>query len=419
MLVGWCLFLVPYSLVLVVCGSETKTEERVPRTQYQGAGYRGTSTQERATSNLDPEAIFSIFVVIHSLHMDNFQDDYLKGRGAQINPSNPFEPHVRDSALIIDEDISTKTKYLETHAKSLLNKVDSPDIGMAWSMNPYQGCEHGCVYCYARNTHTYWGYSAGLEFEQIILVKKDAPKLLREKLQSRSWEPVPIMLSGNTDCYQPIERKLEITRQLLQVLWEFRHPVGMITKNSLILRDTDILEKMAEHDLVKVSLSINGLDETLRQMLEPRTATYQKRLETVKALSERGIPVNVMVAPIIPGLNEHEIFDVVKAAADAGARTAHHIVVRLNGDVRAIFEDWLKKNFPDRAAKVINKISSMHGGKTNDSRFHTRMRGEGEIADMIAAQMRLAKRKFMAGRSMPEYNLDLYKMYRDKQLKLF
>ncbi|HLF64968.1 MAG TPA: radical SAM protein, partial [Saprospiraceae bacterium] len=224
--------------------------------------------------------------------MDNFQDDYLKGRGAQINPSNPFEPHVRDSALIIDEDISTKTKYLETHAKSLLNKVDSPDIGMAWSMNPYQGCEHGCVYCYARNTHTYWGYSAGLEFEQIILVKKDAPKLLREKLQSRSWEPVPIMLSGNTDCYQPIERKLEITRQLLQVLWEFRHPVGMITKNSLILRDTDILEKMAEHDLVKVSLSINGLDETLRQMLEPRTATYQKRLETVKALSERSIPVN-------------------------------------------------------------------------------------------------------------------------------
>ncbi len=349
----------------------------------------------------------------------NPPDDYLKGRGAQINPANPFDSLVRDSERVIDEDLSTKTRYIETHPKTIINKVDSPDIGAAWSMNPYQGCEHGCVYCYARNTHTYWGYSAGIEFESVILVKKNAPLLLREKLQSKSWEPLPIMLAGNTDCYQPIERKLEITRQLLEILWEFRHPVGLITKNSLILRDIDILEKMAEQNLVKVSLSINGLDESMRQMLEPRTATYQKRLDTVKALSDRGIPVNVMVAPIIPGLNEHEIFDVVKAAADAGARSAHHIIVRLNGDVRAIFEDWLEKNFPDRAAKVINKISSMHGGKTNDSRFHTRMRGEGQIADIIAAQMKLAKRKFLSGRSMPDYNTELYKVHRDKQLKLF
>ena len=351
--------------------------------------------------------------------MNHQADDYLKGRGAQINPPNPFDPLIRDVEVTNDEDLSTATRYLETHPKTLLNKVDSPDIGMAWSMNPYQGCEHGCVYCYARNTHPYWGYSAGFEFESVILVKKEAPKLLRQKLQSKNWEPMPIMLSGNTDCYQPVERKLGITRQLLEVLWEFRHPVGLITKNSLILRDSDILQKMAEQDLVKVSLSINSLDEGLRQMLEPRTATYKKRLETVRQLSDLGIPVNVMVAPIIPGLNEHEIFDVVEAAADAGARSAYHIVARLNGDVRAIFEDWLNKNFPDRASKVINKISSMHGGKTNDSRFHTRMRGEGQIADIIADQMKLARKRFMSGRSMPAYNTELYKQYRDKQLSLF
>lgn len=351
--------------------------------------------------------------------MQEPQKQYRKGRGAQINPPNPFDELVRDQDLVFDDDLSSDTKYLETHAKTLLNKVESPDIGMAWSMNPYQGCEHGCVYCYARNTHPYWGYSAGTEFESVILVKKNAAQLLREKLRSKSWEPLPIMLAGNTDCYQPVEKKLGITRQLLEVLWEYRHPVGLITKNSLILRDADILQEMARHDLVKVSLSINSLDEQLRQKLEPRTATFQKRLYTVRDLSERGIPVNVMVAPVIPGLNEHEIFDVVRAAADAGARAAHHIVVRLNGDVRAIFEDWLEKNFPDRAAKVIRKISSMHGGKTNDSRFHTRMRGEGQIAEMIAAQMKLAKQKFMAGRSMPDYNLDLYAQYRDRQLSLF
>lgn len=351
--------------------------------------------------------------------MAEHEERYLRGRGAQINPANPYEERIRDIHPVIDEDISTGTKYLETHPKTILNKVESPDIGLAWSMNPYQGCEHGCVYCYARNTHPYWGYSAGLEFESVILVKKNAPQLLREKLRSKNWEPMPIMLAGNTDCYQPIEKKLRITRQILEILWEYRHPVGMITKNSLILRDADILEKMAQHDLVKVSVSITSLDETLRQKLEPRTATSGRRLETVRELSSRGVPVNVMVAPIIPGLNEHEIFNIVEAGAQAGARTAHHVVVRLNGDVRAIFEDWLEKNFPDRAAKVINKISSMHGGKTNDSRFHTRMRGEGEIAAIIGEQMKLAKRKYMAGRSMPDYNTELFRTHRDRQLSLF
>ena len=356
--------------------------------------------------------------------MSKDHNQYQKGRGAQFNPPNRFDALIRDEQSMQDEDApelmpGTKTQYLDTHAKTIVNRVDSPDIGLAWSMNPYQGCEHGCVYCYARNTHAYWGYSAGVDFESKILVKRNAAALLSKKLRSKSWKGDPIMFSGNTDCYQPVEKKLEITRRMLEVLWKFRHPVGLITKNSLILRDLDILERMAEHDLVKVSVSINGLDEKIRQLLEPRTASYQKRLDTIYQLSERGIPVNAMIAPIIPGLNDHEIFATVKAVADAGARTAHHIVVRLNGDVRAIFEDWVEKNFPDRAAKIIHRISALHGGQTNDSRFGTRMKGEGQFAQSIADQMTLARKQHFEGRHMPLYNTELFQQYRSPQLNLF
>ena len=351
-------------------------------------------------------------------------EEYQKGRGAQINTPNPFdaETDAQETYDDVNQDHDhepERTKFIETHPKTIVNKVISPDIGLDWSVNPYQGCEHGCVYCYARNTHPYWGYSAGLDFESRILIKRDAPALLRKRLSSKSWKAEAIMLSGNTDCYQPVERKLGITRQLLEILWEFRHPVGIITKNSLILRDIDILEKMAELDLVKVSLSINGTDEKLRALLEPRTASFARRIETISQLSEKGIPVNAMIAPIIPGLNDHEIMSTVEAVAKAGARSAKHIVVRLNGDVRPIFEDWLRKNYPDRAEKVIGKIKSMHGGKTNDSRFGTRMRGEGNYAQVIRDQMHLAVRKYLDDRSMPPYNTSLYETYRDRQLSLF
>ena len=348
--------------------------------------------------------------------------DYLKGRGAQINPDNPFHEFLRakDPRVFVDpEDPTVRTKYIQTHAKTILNKVESPDIGMAWSMNPYQGCEHGCVYCYARNTHTYWGYSAGLDFETNILVKKNAPALLAKKLRSRKWKPMPIMLSGNTDCYQPIEQKLKITRQILEVLWQFRHPVGIITKSHLVTRDLDILQQMAAHDLVKVAVSINTLNEDLRLKLEPRTASAKKRLDTVQQLSSAGIPVNVMVAPIIPGLNEHEAFEIVQAASEAGASGAYHILVRLNGDVYEIFNDWVRTNFPDRADKVINKIKSTHGGKVNDSRFGVRMRGEGAIAESIANQMAMARKLYLKDRKTPDYNLDLYPQFRDPQMSLF
>ncbi len=365
-------------------------------------------------------------------------EPYIQGRGSQLNPTNRFETQSKEIYL---EDLPTqeerekllttnpKTKYIEVFPKTILNKVDSPDIGLSWSMNPYQGCEHGCVYCYARNSHQYWGYSSGMEFEQNILVKKNAPDLLEEALLSKKWKAECIMLSGNTDCYQPAERKLEITRKLLQVFLKFRHPVGIITKNSLVERDLDILTELAKHRLVSVTLSLTTLDEKLKRTLEPRTSTAQGVLRTIKRLSSAGVPVNVNVAPIIPSINDEGIFDVVKAVAENGASSAMYIVVRLNGHNGLIFEDWVTKNFPDRANKVLNQIKSMHDGKLNDNNFGRRMRGEGKFAELIRMQFKLARQKFLLGREIPPMNFDLYEPVRNQiildsqgdrsQLKLF
>ncbi len=347
---------------------------------------------------------------------------YLKGRGAQINPASRFEKYICDpDPTIFSEQPNDqiRTKIIEVHPKSILNKVDSPDIPFSYSLNPYQGCEHGCIYCYARNTHPYWGYSAGLEFEQKILVKKKAATLLEQKIKSKRWQAAPIMLSGNTDCYQPIERKLKITRSILEVLLKYRHPVSLITKNNLILRDLDILEQLGKYNLVRVAISITTLQEPLRQFMEPRTATANSRLKTIKILSTHNIPVTTMMAPVIPGLNEHEIFDVLKAAAEAGALNAHYTLVRLNGDVAEIFTDWLQKNFPDRAEKVLNKIKSCHGGQLNDSRAKLRMLGAGSIANMIQQQFKLAKQQFFKTVSIAPLNTGLHEQHKSPQLRLF
>lgn len=346
----------------------------------------------------------------------------MKGRGAQINTDNPFAAHraARHPDLTFSsatEEI--QTEYLETHPKTIINKVESPDIGLEHSMNPYQGCEHGCVYCYARNTHPYWGYSAGLDFESKILVKREAPQLLAKKLASPKWIPSPIMLSGNTDCYQPVEAKLKITRQLLEVLERFHHPVGIITKSALILRDLDIIQRMAEKKLVSVAISINTLDESLRRQLEPRTATAQRRLQVIETLSNAGVHVHAMLAPVIPGLNDHELMDLMEAVSAAGAKDAGYIVVRLNGDVGPIFMDWLKKKYKDRAQRIINRILDAHGGQLNDSRSGIRMKGEGKYAEMIGAHFHLAKRRFMPNIQPFEYDLSLYEKARNPQLNLF
>ncbi len=343
------------------------------------------------------------------------QHSKIKGRGAQINPANRFHQWNYEIDLLEDE----RTEYIEVYPKSILNRVDSPDIGMAWSMNPYQGCEHGCVYCYARNTHNYWGYSAGLEFEQKILVKKNAAQLLENKIKSKKWEAAAVMLAGNTDCYQPAEQKFGITREILEVLLRYRHPVGLITKNSLILRDLDLLTQLNEHRLVKVSISLTSLDEDVRRLLEPRTATATQRLRAIEELSKAGIPVNVMLAPIIPGINDHEIMEMAKKVAALGAQSIAYTMVRLNGDVAKIFEDWIHKMMPGKADKVLNKIKAVHGGQLSDYRMGTRMRGEGKIAEIIRQQIHLARKLYFSDKEKAGYNLEMHQDFKSAQLKLF
>ena len=349
------------------------------------------------------------------------EESYFKGRGSQIQSSNKFlkAKYVTDHIEGLDERLLENPHtqiFLET-PKKILNRVDSPDLGFGYSMNPYQGCEHGCIYCYARNTHEYYGFSAGLDFESKIIVKKNAARLLEQELMKPSWNAVPIMLSGNTDCYQPQEKKFEITRSMLKVLAQYRHPVSIISKNSLVLRDLDLLQDLASDNLVHVYISITTLDEELRRAMEPRTASAIKRLKTVEALAKANIPVGIMNAPIIPGLNQHEIPAVLKAAAEHGALNAGMTIVRLNGSIGKIFEDWLRKNFPDRFEKVWNQICAGHGGNVNDSQFGRRMRGEGQEADAIHQLFRASKKKYFAGKTMPVY--DLTKFRKGGSLSLF
>jgi len=354
-------------------------------------------------------------------------NEALKGRGAQKNTHNKFLAQVhetRDDFLEFchkegEVAAANKTRYLPIFPKTIVNKVTSPDVGMQFSMNPYQGCEHGCIYCYARNTHEFWGYSAGLDFERRILVKKEAPRLLEEKLRSKKWKAATIVLSGNTDCYQPAEKTLAITRACLQVFLKYRHPVGIITKNALILRDLDILKELAKHNLVGVNISVTTLSEETRRILEPRTTTIKKRLDTIRSLTSHNIPVNAMLAPIIPGINSHEVLELAKAVSDHGALSFAFTIVRLNGAIGELFTDWIKKTMPDKASKVLHQIASCHQGRLNDNRYGLRTKGDGKIAEQIHAMAALAKRKYFKGKTFPKLNTALYETYRDGQLKLF
>lgn len=356
--------------------------------------------------------------------MEKLNDTYFKGRGAQINTHNRFQQqqYVQEHVEGLDEAFlqKEKTDIIYTYPKTIINKVESTDVGLGYSINPYQGCEHGCIYCYARNSHEYWGYSAGLDFERKIIVKKNAVELLEKQFSQKNWKPKPIMLSGNTDCYQPIEKEFGLTRKILQTCLKYKHPVGVITKNALITRDIDVLTELAEQKLVHVMMSITGSDEKVRQLLEPRTATYKNRMSVIETLSKHGIPCGVMVAPIIPGINNHEIPNVIEQAANAGARTAGITIVRLNGSVAQLFRDWLLKHFPDRADKVWNQISECHGGKVNDSRPGKRMTGEGKIAESIMQLFALSKKRFLSQSEKFEFNFsDFNYKAGDTQLSLF
>jgi DNA repair photolyase len=333
---------------------------------------------------------------------------YLQGRGAQFNTKNKFlkDEKTKEHIEAIDdwEEVNSPTQYLEQESKTIVNKVDSPDVGMMYSMNPYAGCEHGCIYCYARNIHEYWGYSAGLDFERKIIVKKNAPQLLRKFLMHPKWDATPIMLSGNTDCYQPAEQIYRLTRGLLQVCNEFNQAVGILTKNSWILKDKDVLQDMAKKRIVSAMVSITSFNEDLRRVMEPRTTTAKQKLKVINELSSAGVRMGIMMGPMIPGLNEHEMQRIMKEARDNGATFTAYTYIRLNGAIKFLFHDWLHKNFPDRADKVWHLIENSHDGSVNDSRWGVRMRGEGPIAKLVAEQYK--KYGKLYGMNAEEWSLD-------------
>jgi DNA repair photolyase len=323
------------------------------------------------------------------------------GRGAQISPGNRFErvhtePDLEQIAAddeLLAETRRVPTEFMPDNTQTIITKNDSPDIPFSYSINPYRGCEHGCSYCYARPYHEMLGLNAGIDFETKILVKENAPRLLRDELANPRWLPQTIAISGVTDCYQPAERKYRITRGCLQVLLEARNPTGIITKNALVTRDIDILSAMAKENLVHVFLSITTLDQELARKMEPRTSNPQSRLQAVRELTAAGVPVGVMTAPMIPGLNDLEIPNLLKAAHEAGARSAGYTLLRLPYAVRPIFEDWLTRNCPLQADRVLSLIRGVRDGKLNDSQWGSRMRGEGPYAETIATTFKAFKKK--------------------------
>jgi DNA repair photolyase len=319
----------------------------------------------------------------------------IRGRGASDNPANRFEGRYTDYDL--DEETGEKpsqdTKLIPDDTKEILSKNDSPDIPFTYGLNPYRGCEHGCIYCYARPTHEYLGFSAGLDFESRIMVKYDAAEKLRSKFASKDWKPEAITLSGVTDPYQPVERELGITRSCLKVFAEARNPVGIITKNYLVTRDIDLLEELSKYNAVHVTLSITTLDRDLARVMEPRTSQPYRRLEAIEKLADQGISVGVNVAPVIPGLTDHECPDILEKAREAGATHAGFTIVRLPHGVKDLFRDWLEQHFPDRKEKVLNRIRDLRGGKLYASEFGKRFRGEGEFADQIWAMFKIQTEK--------------------------
>ena len=339
-----------------------------------------------------------------------------RGRAASDNPKNRFDRLEIESEVPTPERVATQ--YLRDASRSVISHNQSPDVPFDVSLNPYRGCEHGCAYCYARPSHEYLGFSAGLDFESRILVKEDAADLLLRELTSPRWVPKTLALSGVTDPYQPVEKRLEITRRCLEVLAKVRHPVGLITKNALVTRDLDILKELARHGAVRVNLSVTTLDGGLSAKMEPRASHPRRRLDAVAKLADAGIPVGVMVAPVVPGLTDHEIPAIVEAAAKAGADSAAYLVMRLPGPVEGIFLSWLERHFPDRKGKVISRLLSLRDGKLSDSRFGTRMRGRGAFAEQMRQVFGLALRRHGLDREVPRLRSDAF-LAPGRQMGLF
>lgn len=337
----------------------------------------------------------------------------IRGRGASSNPPNRFETISLEPDQVPadpDDPIPYRdTQYLRDSSRTLITTNESPDIPFSASINLYRGCTHGCIYCYARPFHEYLGLSAGLDFETKIFVKEEAPALLREALASARWAPQVIALSGITDPYQPAERHFELTRRCLAVLAEFRNPVAIITKNYLVARDVDLLQELARHRAAAVNISITTLDPSLQRVMEPRASTPSRRLAAIELLASQGIPVGVMVAPVVPGLTDHELPAILEAAAAAGARHASYIPLRLPHGVADLFQEWLELNFPDRTSRVLNRVREMRGGKLNDPRYGSRMRGEGAYAEQLRSLFHITRTKLKLESRGPELSVAAFR----------
>ena len=345
----------------------------------------------------------------------------IPGRGASGNPANRFERIHLDHDLDWnpEDETSPATLFLKDKSSTIISYNDSPDVGFEASVNPYRGCEHGCIYCYARPTHEYLGFSAGLDFETRIMVKEKAPELLRAELASTRWQPRVIAMSGVTDCYQPVERRLQLTRRCLETLADFRNPVVIVTKNNLVTRDIDVLSTLAQHQAAAVFISITTLDSELRKVMEPRTSPPARRLATITQLVQAGIPTGVLVAPVVPGLTDHEMPAIISAAVKAGARFAGYVTLRLPYAVAPLFEQWLTQHFPGRKEKVLNRIRSLRDGRLNNAQFGSRMRGEGIFADQIESFFNVACRKAGIAGSRPTLSVEHFRRPEKDQLSLF
>jgi len=344
----------------------------------------------------------------------------VRGRGTSSNPRNRFERTAYETSEWDEPgDPHPQTVFLKDETRSIINYNDSPDVGFNASINPYRGCEHGCIYCFARPNHEYLGFSAGLDFESKILVKEDAPELLRRELMSKRWVPQVVAISGVTDAYQPVERRLKLTRRCLEVLVEFRNPVVIITKNELVARDIDLLSQLATIDGVLVFVSLTSLDGNLAREMEPRASHPERRLATIEALSVAGIPTGALVAPVIPGLTDHEMPAILKAVAKAGAINAGYVPLRLPYGVAPLFEEWLTLHRPLQKEKILHRILSMRGGKLNDPNFGSRLRGEGAHAEQIAALFEVSCRKAGLNTSRPRLSAASFRRSGPSQLALF
>jgi DNA repair photolyase len=350
----------------------------------------------------------------------------LRGRGAHANPANRFERlHYAEDADVVQPDPDAppaaplRTQFFRDPSRSVISSNQSPDVPFDTSLNPYRGCEHGCIYCYARPTHEYLGFSAGLDFETKILVKPDVAALLRAELGSPDWRPRLVAIGGVTDPYQPVEKRLRLTRACLEVFAEFRNPCAVVTKSGLVARDIDLLQALARHDAVRVYVSVTTLDPALHRILEPRASAPHRRLATIESLARAGVPVGALVAPVIPGLTDHEAPAIVAACARAGARSVRHILLRLPHGLAPLFEAWLDRHFPERKAKVWSRIRAMREGRVSDPRFHSRMRGSGVFAEQMHALFALACRRAGLVSDPPPPSTKSFRRPNQPQLSLF